>query len=409
MRILIAGGGVGGLALALMLREKGIEGQVFEAAAEVRPLGVGINALPHSVRELAALGLLPALDAIAIRTRKLTYANHLGQEIWSEPRGMHAGHDAPQLSIHRGRLQEALWRAATERLGAAAPRADRRLVSCAQDGERVVARFRAADGTETEEVGDALVGADGIHSALRAALHPDDPGIRWNGIQMWRGALNWPAFGDGESMVIAGDAVAKLVLYPIGPGETPGTRLTNWVIYARIGAPGEPPPRRENWSRLGRYEDLRHLVGRLDLPFIDAGAIIRATREIFEYPMCDRDPLPWWTRGRVTLLGDAAHPMYPVGSNGASQAILDARCLTDLLASGPVPEALRAYEAERLPATAAVVASNRVGGPERVIDVIAERAPGGFAHIGDVAAEEELEGIVRGYARLAGFAVARPA
>ncbi|MBB5692503.1 flavin-dependent oxidoreductase [Muricoccus pecuniae] len=409
MRILIAGGGVGGLTLALMLREKGIEGQVFEAAAEVRPLGVGINALPHSVRELAALGLLPALDAIAIRTRKLTYANHLGQEIWSEPRGMHAGHDVPQFSIHRGRLQEALWRAATERLGAAAPRADRRLVSCAQDGERVVARFRAADSTETEEVGDALVGADGIHSALRAALHPDDPGIRWNGIQMWRGALDWPAFGDGESMVIAGDAVAKLVLYPIAPGDTPGTRLTNWVIYARIGAPGEPPPRRENWSRLGRYEDFRHLVERLDLPFIDAGAMIRATREIFEYPMCDRDPLPWWSRGRVTLLGDAAHPMYPVGSNGASQAILDARCLTELLASGPVPEALRAYEAERLPATAAVVASNRVGGPERVIDVIAERAPGGFAHIGDVAGEEELEGIVRGYARLAGFAVARPA
>ena len=147
----------------------------------------------------------------------------------------------------------------------------------------------------------------------------------------------------------------------------------------------------------------------LDLPFIDAGAMIRATQGIFEYPMCDRDPLPWWSRGRVTLLGDAAHPMYPVGSNGASQAILDARCLTELLASGPVPEALRAYEAERLPATAAVVASNRVGGPERVIDVIAERAPGGFARIGEVASGEELEGIVRGYARLAGFAVARPA
>jgi 2-polyprenyl-6-methoxyphenol hydroxylase-like FAD-dependent oxidoreductase len=409
MRILIAGGGIGGLTLALMLREKGIEGQVFEAAQDVRPLGVGINALPHSVRELAALGLLPRLDEIAIRTRQLTYANHLGQPIWSEPRGMHAGHDVPQFSIHRGRLHAMLWQAATERLGDKAPRANRRLVGYAQDGKRVVARFRAGDGTETEEQGDALVGADGIHSTLRADLHPDDPGIRWNGIQMWRGALDWPAFDDGESMVIAGDAVAKLVLYPIAPGEMPETRLTNWVIYARTGQPGEPPPKRENWSRLGNYEDFRHLVERLHLPFISLEAMIRATPEIFEYPMCDRDPLSWWTRDRVTLLGDAAHPMYPVGSNGASQAILDARCLTDLLASRPVPEALAAYEAERLPATAAVVRSNRIGGPERVIDVIAERAPAGFARIEDVATSQELEGIVRGYAQLAGFAVAKPA
>jgi 2-polyprenyl-6-methoxyphenol hydroxylase-like FAD-dependent oxidoreductase len=409
MRILIAGGGVGGLTLALMLREKGIEGQVFEAAAEVRPLGVGINALPHSVRELAALGLLPRLDEIAIRTRRLTYANHLGQEIWSEARGLHAGHDVPQFSIHRGRLQAMLWQATAERLGEAAPRSDRRLVGFAPEGDKVIARFRSADGSELEEVGDALIGADGIHSTLRATLHPEDPGIRWNGIQMWRGALDWPAFGDGESMVIAGDAVAKLVLYPIAPGETPETRLTNWVIYARTGQPGEPPPKRENWSRRGQYADFRHLVERLDLPFIDVGAMIRATPEIFEYPMCDRDPLSWWTQGAVTLLGDAAHPMYPVGSNGASQAILDARCLTDLLERMPVAEALAAYEAERLPATAAVVRSNRVGGPERVIDVIAGRAPEGFARIGDVATAEELEGIVRGYAQLAGFAVAKPA
>jgi 2-polyprenyl-6-methoxyphenol hydroxylase-like FAD-dependent oxidoreductase len=156
---------------------------------------------------------------------------------------------------------------------------------------------------------------------------------------------------------------------------------------------------------LGQYEDFRHLVERLHLPFIDVVRLIRSTAEVFEYPMCDRDPLPWWTQGRVTLLGDAAHPMYPVGSNGASQAILDARCLGDLLAARPVPEALAAYEAERLPATAAVVASNRVGGPERVIDVIAERAPDGFADIGDVAGEAELAGIVRGYAQLAGFSV----
>ena len=404
--ILIAGGGIGGLTLALMLHERGIPCTVFEAVQHVRPLGVGINALPHSIRELAALGLLPRLDATGIRTRQLTYANHLGQPIWTEPRGTHAGHDAPQFSIHRGRLHTLLWDAAAERLGADALRTGQRLAGHAQDGEGVIARFQGADGAVQEVAGSALVGADGIHSALRAALHPEDGGIRWNGITMWRGAVDWPAFDGGDSMVVAGDAVAKLVLYPIGPGTTPGRRLTNWVIYARAAAPDTPLPARESWSRLGRCEDFRHLAGRLRLPFIDTPAIIQASPEIYEYPMCDRDPLPWWTGGRVTLLGDAAHPMYPVGSNGASQAILDARCLADLLAGGDVPAALAAYDAQRRPATAEVVRSNRTGGPERVVDLVAARAPDGFARVQDVATEAELTGIVRGYAKMAGFAVA---
>jgi 2-polyprenyl-6-methoxyphenol hydroxylase-like FAD-dependent oxidoreductase len=392
-----------------MLHQKGIECPVLEAAAATKPLGVGINALPHSIRELAALDLLPRLDAIGIRTRQLTYANHLGQPIWSEPRGLHAGHDVPQFSVHRGRLHAMLWQAATERLGPAAPRADRRLVGYTQDAGHVEAIFQDAAGTQEMLTGEALIGADGIHSTLRASLHPDDPGIRWNGIHMWRGAVDRPVFEGGDSMVIAGDAVAKLVLYPIAPGEKPDTRLTNWVIYARVAEPGTPPPVRENWSRLGHYDAFRHLADRIYLPFIDVGQLITSTAEIFEYPMCDRDPLPWWTQGRATLLGDAAHPMYPVGSNGASQAILDARCLCDLLATHSEPEALTAYEADRLPATAAVVSSNRVGGPERVIDLIANRAPEGFARIEDVATEAELAGIVRGYAQLAGFSVAPPA
>jgi 2-polyprenyl-6-methoxyphenol hydroxylase-like FAD-dependent oxidoreductase len=407
MPILIAGGGIGGLTLALMLHQRGIGCCVLEAAAEVKPLGVGINALPHSIRELAALDLLPRLDEIGIRTRQLTYANHLGQPIWSEPRGLHAGHDVPQFSLHRGRLHAMLWQAATERLGPAMLRAGQRLAGYTQTAGQVEATFRDAAGTLEVLTGEALIGADGIHSTVRASLHPHDPGIRWNGIQMWRGAVDWPAFDGGDRMVIAGDAVAKLVLYPIGPGENPETRLTNWVIYARVAEPGDPPPARENWSRPGHYDAFRHLVERLHLPFIDVGQLIQATAEIFEYPMCDRDPLPWWTLGRVSLLGDAAHPMYPVGSNGASQAILDARCLCDLLASHPVPEALAAYEADRLPATAAVVRSNRAGGPERVVDLVAGRAPRGFARIEDVASETELAGIVRGYAQLAGFSVVR--
>lgn len=404
MTVLIAGGGIGGLTLALMLAARGVDCCVFEAAAEVRPLGVGINTLPHSIREFAGLGLLEALDRTGIRTRKLTYMNHLGQTIWSDPRGLFAGHDVPQFSIHRGRLHAVLWEAALQRLGPARVRSGMRLIGVTQDADSVTARFTDRDGVTQEVTGSALVGADGIHSWLRAHLHPEDGGIRWNGIQMWRGAVDWPVFDGGDAMVIAGDAVAKLVLYPIAPGETDATRLTNWVIYARIGDAALPPPGRESWSRRGQLADFRPLVDRLHLPFIDVAALIGATPEIFEYPMCDRDPLPWWTQGRLTLLGDAAHPMYPVGSNGASQAALDARCLADLLTTRDVVSAFAAYDAERVPATAAVVRSNREGGPERVIDLVAQRAPDGFAAIGEVASHDELEAVVRGYARLAGFA-----
>lgn len=403
MRVLIAGGGVGGLTLALMLERRGIDCTVLEAAPEVRELGVGINNLPHCVAEWAELGLLDALDAIAIRTRELRYLNHLGQTLWAEPRGLRAGHALPQFSVHRGRLHGMLWRAAEQRLPPGALRTGHRLLGVAQGPGGVTARFATARG-ETEVTGDVLVGADGIHSTLRALLHPEDGGIRWQGILMWRGALDWPAFETGDVMFIAGDVKAKLVCYPIGPGSTPGHRLTNWAVYAKVATGEAPPPRREDWSRRGRLRDVLPLARRLKLPFLDAEALVRASPMRLEYPMCDRDPLPWWSQGRVTLLGDAAHPMYPVGSNGASQAVLDARCLADALAAHAPAEALRAYEAERLPKTAAICASNRQGGPERVIDVFGQRAPKGFARAEDVIPPEEVAGIVRGYAQLAGFA-----
>ncbi len=403
MQVLIAGGGVGGLTLALSLHERGIPCRVFEAAGEVKPLGVGINTLPHAIRELAALGLLPALDAVAVRTRELRYLNRFGQEIWVEPRGTWAGHDVPQFSIHRGHLHEALWQAAQQRLGTGALVTGARFAGAAQDGSGVTARF--ADGRIAR--GEVLVGADGIHSVLRAALHPDDGGIRWNGIQMWRGAVDWPEFEGGDTMIVAGDMKEKLVLYPIAAGSKPGRRLTNWVVCAQIGDAGRPPPRREDWSRPGRLAEVLPHVARFRIPFLDVEALVRATPEFWEYPMCDRDPLPWWTRGRVTLLGDAAHPMYPVGSNGASQAVLDARCLAALLAEGDPVAALAAYEAERLPKTAEIVRSNRKGGPERVVDVVSELAPDGFARLEDVITREELAAIAGGYARMAGFAAPR--
>ncbi|MBS0561119.1 MAG: flavin-dependent oxidoreductase [Proteobacteria bacterium] len=404
MRVLIAGAGIGGLTLALSLHERGIPCTVFEQAEQVRPLGVGINTLPHAIGELAALGLLPALDAVGVRTHELIYLNRFGQEVWREKRGMHAGHPHPQFSIHRGRLQGVLHEAVLARLPAGSVRTGHRLAGFTQDAACVTATFAdRAGATVATERGDALVAADGIHSAARALLHPQDPGIRWQGINMWRGAVEWPPYLDGETMAIAGDMNEKLVLYPIAP-ETDGKRLTNWVVNVRGGDPARPPAR-QDWSRVGRLEDILPAVRRFSLPFLDLEALIRATPEFYEYPMCDRDPLPWWTQGRVTLLGDAAHPMYPVGSNGAAQAILDARLLARLLAEHPAPEALAAYEADRLPKTAELVRLNRIGGPERIVDEVSARAPNGFARLEDVISREELAAIAGGYAAKAGFAL----
>lgn len=399
MHVLIAGGGVGGLALALMLHQRGIGCTVLEAAAEVKPLGVGINTLPHAIRELAALDLLPALDGVGIRTRELRYLNRFGQEIWQEPRGIWAGHEVPQFSIHRGHLHQVLWQAAEARLPKGALLRNARLQNFTQSAHGVTAHL--ADGRSLS--GDVLIGADGIHSIIRASLHPDDGGIRWNGIQMWRGAVEWPAFKGGDTMIVAGDMKEKLVLYPIGAGRSAETRLTNWVVCAQIGDASKPPPQREDWSRPGQLDEVLAHVARFRIPFLDVAALVRATPEFWEYPMCDRDPLPFWTQGRVTLLGDAAHPMYPVGSNGASQAVLDARCLADLLASQAPEAALTAYSAERLPKTAEIVRANRKGGPERVVDEVSARAPDGFARLEDVISREELATIAGGYAQMAGF------
>lgn len=400
MKAMIAGAGIGGLTTALMLHARDIDCQIYEAAPAIRELGVGINVLPHAIRELAELGLLPALDRIAIRTSDLFYMNRQGQEIWREPRGTDAGHDVPQFSIHRGRLHSMLLDAVLERLGPQAIMKGKRATGYTQDTDGVTLAFE--DGGKAQ--GDLLIGADGVHSQIRAQLHPSEPGLKWNGVMMWRGATEWPAFADGRTMVVAGGFVYKLVLYPIAAGTTPGTVLMNWVICYRASQDVTRPPAREDWNRCGTLEELLPHVRAFNTDVIDLEALVAATPEFFEYPMCDCDPLPFWTDGLVTLLGDAAHPMYPVGSNGASQAILDARALTDLLArDGDIRTALAAYEASRRPATAEIVALNRKGGPEGVIDEVERRAPGGFTDLDAVITPEERHMIVRGYATTAGF------
>jgi 2-polyprenyl-6-methoxyphenol hydroxylase-like FAD-dependent oxidoreductase len=408
MNVIVIGGGIGGFATALSLHAVGIECEVFEQSRGIRELGVGINMLPHAIKELAELGLLDALDRVAMRTYELIYANRFGQEIWRELRGRDAGYDYPQLSIHRGKLQGVLYAATRARIGEDHIHTAHQLHDVVQDDHGVTATFIRRDGSDETVTtrGDVLIAADGIHSTVRRIFFPDEGAPTWNGIMLWRGAVEHPPFLTGRSMLIAGGMQAKLVLYPISnQTSTPGTTLLNWAVAAKLGDGSAPPPRREDWNRLGRLDELLpHVEGVFQLSTVDPVEIIRTTPECSEYPMCDRDPLPHWSFGRVTLLGDAAHPMYPVGSNGASQAILDARCVAPLLAeTTDVVTALKAYEAARLSVTVKIVQDNRSGGPERVIDVVEERAPHGFANLDEVASHAELEAIVKGYSKMAGF------
>lgn len=406
MTVMIAGAGVGGLTLALMLHARGIPSVIYEQASEVRELGVGINTLPHAIKELADLGLLPALDAAAVRTKELIYVNRLGQEIWRETRGTDAGFEYPQFSIHRGRLQKLLYDAVIARLGPQAVQTGLRLSGFFQDEGGITAhftdaRFGASSRTARAEV---LIGADGIHSSVRKHFYPTEGSPSWQGVMLWRGAADWPEFLTGRSMYIGGGMGLKLALYPIAEGEAPGTKLTNWAIAVRIADAEKSPPPKEGWSRVARLEEVLPYAARFRIPGIDIGALVRSTKTIFEYPMCDRDALPRWSFGRVTLLGDAAHPMYPVGSNGAAQAILDARCLADALKQSEHPmQALQHYEDERLPKTAEIVRVNRTGGPERVIDEVEKLAPSGFEYVDRVLSRTEREAIVKGYAGKAGF------
>lgn len=404
MKVVIAGAGIGGLFTALRLDRVGIDVEIYEQSGRIHELGVGINVLPHAVKELAEVGLLDRLDEIGIRTSELSYAHRLGPEIMRRPCGLAAGFAVPQFSVHRGQLQAMLHEAVLERLGPDAVRTGHRLVGFDQSGDGVRAHFADRDGaTRASASADVLVGADGIHSTVRLALFPDEGPPRWNGVMLWRGATEWEKIGSGSLMIIAGGSAQKLVVYPIAAGRSPDTRLTNWAVCIRTAEEGAAPPIRQDWSRPANPADLRRHVTRFKTPMLDHSALVMATEESFEFPMCDRDPLPRWSHGRVTLLGDAAHPMYPMGSNGAGQAILDATSLAQHLARACDPvDALRAYEDERLPATSELVHRNRVGGPEGVIDKVEELAPDGFTRLEDVIDPAELDAIVAGYAQASG-------
>lgn len=397
--VLIVGGGIGGLTLALSLHQAGISSRVFEAAPEVQPLGVGINILPHGMRELCELGLQDALAASAIETRELAFYSRHGQFIYTEPRGRYAGYDWPQLSIHRADLHKVLLDATVERLGRDAVRLDHRCLKAEQDSGGVTLHFDKAP----PQRGKIAVGCDGIHSALRWQLYPDQGPPKYSGVNMWRGAVRWPAFLAGDTMVSTGwMTVGKTVIYPVRPGtpETDGKPLINWVAEIE-----QPEAVRQDWTGRGRLADMMPAFAGLKFDWLDITGMIESTEEILEYPMVDRDPLPRWTFGRITLLGDAAHPMYPRGSNGAGQAIIDARYLTGQIKRlGATEQALQQYEAVRGPATANVVLANRNNPPDAILREVWQRSGGQrFERIDDVISTAELQAISDRYKKVAGF------
>ena len=286
MKVLIAGAGLGGLTLALMLHRRGVESVIFEQASEIREVGVGINILPHAIKELAALDLMPKLDAVGIRTKELHYVSRLGQKVWSEPRGVDAGFDYPQFSIHRGRLQKVIHDEVIARLGSGAVRTGLRLQGFMQDEGGVVAHFTdAKSGLSSETVrADVLVGADGIHSVVRRHFQPKQGRPKWQGLMLWRGAAEWPKFLTGGSMYIAGGMSAKIALYPIAPGSTPDTRLTNWAIVSRIADGEITPAPIDSWSRMGRMDEVIPYARRFNVPGVDVEALVRSTSVCWEYP-----------------------------------------------------------------------------------------------------------------------------
>ncbi|KQW70921.1 hypothetical protein ASE17_18880 [Phenylobacterium sp. Root77] len=400
MKVIVAGAGIGGLTAALTLHAAGHDVVVFEAVPQILPLGVGINLLPHAGEVLAELGLMDELAAQAVATRELVYFNHKGQRIWGEPRGRYAGHASPQLSLPRGVLQSVLLEAVGSRLGPERVVCDRRLVGFSQDGGQVSAAFASAAGEEVVARADILVAADGIHSAARATFFPDEGPPVYSGRTLWRATTLAAPFLSGASMIMAGWQDQKFVAYPIGPVRPDGRQQINWI--AELSLPERL--RREDWNRRGALDDFLPRFEDWRFDWLDVPGLITGAQTTYEYPMVDRDPLPRWSHGAVTLLGDAAHPMYPIGSNGASQAILDARALAQALAAATdAASGLAAYEQARLGPTAAIVVANRGNGPEQCMQLAHERAPQGFARIEDVFAAGELEAIAARYKVLTGL------
>lgn len=404
MTVMIAGAGIAGLTLGLTLHQIGVPFRIFESVRDLRPMGVGINLQPNAVRELIDLGLGPALDEIGVRTRQYGFYSTSGRAIWEEPRGLAAGYRWPQYSIHRGRLQMLLAETLMQRAGADCIATGHRVTGFDTGDTEARLMILSESGASTAR-GTLVVAADGIHSAVRRQMYPEEGPPVWKGAILWRGTTLALPFFAGAAMALAGHDSQRIVAYPISaPDPVTGLVTMNWIAELRREPAGGW--RREDWNRAADPADFAPAFAGWRFDWLDVPALIAGAEAIYEYPMVDRDPLPRWTRGRATLMGDAAHPTYPVGSNGASQAIVDARELgAAILAHGRTPAALEAYEAKVRPRTTAVGLANRGTGPDAVMQMVEDRCGGVFDDIEDVIPRAELAAHADHYKRLAGFSI----
>ena len=404
-RVIIAGGGIGGLSLALTLHQIGIDFLVCESVSTLKPLGVGINLQPNAVRELFDLGIeYEDLDRVGIPAKEWALVGRKGQVIYSEERGLSAGYNWPQFAVHRGEFHMLLYRRLIKLAGAGAVRTGCRVKGYEINSDASVTAVLEVEAGEACETGSVLVGADGIHSSVRAQMHPDQPPIHWGGALMWRGTSRARPIRTGSSFVGLGTHLQRLVFYPIShPDPATGLANINWIAEVTYEDPAA-------WERMGWFrnvgiEDFIHHFEEWTYDWLDVPELIRGARTAYENPMIDRDPAPSWVDGPVALLGDASHPMYPTGSNGASQAIMDARILgAKFLSHGAGPDALAAYDAELCGPISDLVLRNRNAGPFGLLNMVDDRCGGEFEHIDDVIPKWERTEFVARYKAAAGFA-----